>query len=86
MGESCAAIPKGKSPGVREGTNQADRPCMDEVLAARAADLSNQVSIAIAKKAMDADKEQGDAMVELIRRAMPQAPQGGHQGNLDLYA
>jgi hypothetical protein len=57
---------------------------MDEVLAATHANTANQVSMLVAKKAMDVDKAQAAALVEMIREAM--APQDVEPGRLDLYA
>ncbi len=58
---------------------------MDEITSAQSADLSNQVSIAMARKAMDSEKEQGDAMVDLIRQAAQTQPRPV-DGHIDLYA
>jgi hypothetical protein len=59
---------------------------MDEVSSVTNVDLSNQVSVLVAKKAMDVDKEQAQALVDMIRQATPPAPRQDGQGRLDLYA
>jgi len=59
---------------------------MDDVASIGSVDLSNQVSILVAKKAMDADKEEGQALVDLIRQATPPAPQQAGPGHVDVYA
>lgn len=56
---------------------------MDDLSAITQVDLSSQVSVLVAKKAMDSQREQGEALVDLIRQAMPPAP---HDGRLDTYA
>ena len=56
---------------------------MESVTAVRNLDLSNQVAVQVAKKSMDVQKHQGEAMVELIRDAAKVAPS---QSRLDVYA
>lgn len=47
-------------------------------------DLSNQVSVVVAKKAMDLQKQQGEAALQLLQAATEaQADQDGH---IDVYA
>jgi hypothetical protein len=57
---------------------------MDSISAMQGLDLSNQVSVAVAKKAMDSQKDEGEAMVELIRQAAQTQPTA--DGHIDLYA
>ncbi len=47
-----------------------------------------QVQIAVAKKAMDSERAQGDAMVELIKQAavVGDSLNAGGDGSLDVYA
>ena len=47
-----------------------------------------QVQIAVAKKAMDSERAQGDAMVELIKQAaaVGDSLNVGGDGSLDVYA
>ncbi|MFO0835188.1 MAG: YjfB family protein [Phycisphaerales bacterium] len=47
-----------------------------------------QVQIAVAKKAMDSERAQGDAMVELIKQAaaVGDSLNSGDGGSLDVYA
>jgi hypothetical protein len=61
-----------------------DEGSMESVSAVRNLDISNQVSVQVAKKALDVQKDQGRAMIDLLRDA---AKVGGSQtGRLDLYA
>ena len=57
---------------------------MDEITAATNANFSNQVSVLVARKAMDSEKEQGQAMVDLIRQSTPPEPR--QDGHLHVYA
>ena len=54
---------------------------MDPISSVQSLDLSNQVSVAVAKQTMDTEKDQGEAMVDLIRQAAKTA-----DGHIDLYA
>lgn len=47
-----------------------------------------QVQVAVAKKAMDSERAQGDAMVELIKQAaaVGDSLASGENGSLDVYA
>ena len=49
---------------------------------------SFQVQVAVAKKAMESARAQGDAMVELIRQAaaVGESLSTGEDGSLDVYA
>lgn len=49
---------------------------------------SFQVQVAVAKKAMDSERAQGDAMVELIKQAaaVGDSLNSGADGSLDVYA
>ncbi|MBL8762007.1 MAG: YjfB family protein [Phycisphaerae bacterium] len=49
---------------------------------------SFQVQVAVAKKAMDSERAQGDAMVELIRQAaeVGESLSTGEAGSIDVYA
>jgi hypothetical protein len=53
-------------------------------------DLSNQVSVLVAKKAMDAQRQQGEAAIQLLKAASESAPseQGAadDSGGVDVYA
>ncbi len=53
-----------------------------------ASNTSFQVQIAVAKKAMDHERAQGDAMVELIKQAaaVGERLDDGNRGSLDVYA
>lgn len=50
------------------------------------ADVQNQVSIKVARKALDAQQQQGDAAVALIKAAAEVARQTGAGGTLDVQA
>ncbi len=58
---------------------------MDDSSGVSGVNLSSQVSVAVAKKAMDSAKDQGMAMVELIKQAMQDQPPV-KDGRLDVYA
>ena len=54
-------------------------------------DLSNQISVAVAKKALDAQPQQGQAALELLKAASETEspePKGSvdDSGGLDVYA
>ncbi len=53
-----------------------------------ASNTSFQVQVAVAKKAMDHERAQGDAMVELIRQAasVGENLSDGEARSLDVYA
>lgn len=49
-------------------------------------DLSSKVSVAVAKKSLDAAKTQGDAAVQMIKDAAAVAPGGqSSAGRLDVF-
>ncbi|MFA6043951.1 MAG: putative motility protein [Phycisphaerales bacterium] len=50
------------------------------------ASVQNQISIKVARKALDAEQEQGDAAISLIKAAAEVAKQTGAGGNLDVQA
>jgi hypothetical protein len=69
----------------------ADISGMDAALASQItnANLGNQISTRVAKKALDVAKEQGDAAVQLIKAAAKNARSGGDNGlggRLDVSA
>jgi len=64
----------------------ADDRSMESMAAVRNLDLSNQVSVQVAKKAMDVQKDQGRAAVELLRQAASVAKPQGNSGRLDVLA
>lgn len=53
-----------------------------------ASSIDFQVQVAVAKRAMDSERAQGDAMVELIRQAaaVGDSLNPGEGGSLDVYA
>lgn len=64
---------------------------MSALSAAEGVDVANAVSVAVARKALDSQEQQGEAAVELLRaaaevgeRARAQAAQG--RGGVDVYA
>lgn len=78
------------SAGVRKRGPADDRTGMDATSAVSLApsNTNYQVQIAVAKKAMDSEKAQGDAMVELIKQAaaVGDSLNSGEGGSLDVYA
>lgn len=77
------------------GVFPADRSGMDIAAAASSMkdlDLKNSVSVAVARKALDAQKQAGESAVELIRAAaetgaaLAETPVRGGRGGLDLEA
>lgn len=75
---------------VRRPGSKADRTAMDTTSAVSLSTASSnyQVQIAVAKKAMDSERAQGDAMVELIKQAaaVGDSLNSGDGGSLDVYA
>ena len=60
---------------------------VSSVLAAQNSHLSNQVGIAVLRKAMDVEKAAGDQIVNMIRQAAAPTGDAEHRGpGLDLYA
>jgi len=63
---------------------------MDQIPALSTLDLSSQISVKVARKALDAQKEEGAAIVQLIQSAakVQSETQPGSSGSagLDLYA
>lgn len=59
---------------------------LDEILAIEHARLDSQIGTRVARKVLDTQQEQGEAMVQLIQAAaeVQDAAQAG--GGLDLYA
>ncbi len=57
---------------------------MESLPAVSNLDLSNQVSVQVAKKAMQVQKDQGDAAIELLRQAAKVT--ASTQGRVDTYA
>jgi hypothetical protein len=64
----------------------ADEGSMESMAAIRNLDLSNQVSVQVAKKAMDVQKDQGKAAVELLRQAAQVGKSPVVNGRLDVLA
>ncbi|MBI1191364.1 MAG: putative motility protein [Tepidisphaera sp.] len=48
------------------------------------ADVQNQISIKVARKTLDAEQQQGDAAIALIKAAAEVAKQTGAGGKLDV--
>jgi hypothetical protein len=72
---------------------RADEPGMDIASLATSVkqlEVSNNISIAVARKAMDAQKQQGDAAIQLLEAAAKTAPGGanpdGLGGRVDVAA
>jgi len=60
---------------------------IDAAMAINRAELDSKVSILVARKALDVQQQQGDAMVGLIKAAAETGQSGGNgQNGLDLYA
>jgi hypothetical protein len=59
---------------------------VSSVLAAQHADVSNQVSMAVLRKTMDAQQEEGASIVAMIAQAGEAGKSGGGGRGLDLYA
>jgi hypothetical protein len=63
-----------------------DELSINSASAIQQARVQDQVAIAVAKQSMDAQKQQGEAMVELIRSASPRPGQGSCSGGAcDIY-
>ena len=60
---------------------------INDAAAIKQMDVQSQVSIAVARKAMDTQKQQGDAAIALLQAAAETA-QGGNEfgGRMDLKA
>lgn len=77
-----------ESGSLRAGCAGADSHRMDPINAA-ALGQNFQIQVAVARKAMDTDKAEGDAMVELIKQAaaITDSTNGTRgDGSLDVYA
>jgi hypothetical protein len=62
---------------------------MDQLPALSNLDLSNQVSVTVARKALDAEQEQGVAVVQMLKAAADVQSSdraASNQHGLDLYA
>jgi hypothetical protein len=59
---------------------------MDPIAAVSQADTPSQISIRVARVALDAEQQQGAAAIELLRQAAQLQAQTLHeQGRLDVY-
>lgn len=64
---------------------------MSALSAVEGVDLSSAVSVAVARKALDSQEQQGEAAVELLKRAAEVGEQARAQvaqnrGGVDVYA
>lgn len=63
---------------------------MDQLPALSNLDLSNQVSVTVARKALDVQQQEGAAVVQMLQTAADIQPSSHHpvpsQNGLDLYA
>ena len=64
---------------------------MSSIPALSNVDLSNQVSVAVARKTLDAQQQQGQAVVDLLKAAAANersevAGSKGDSGGVDVYA
>jgi hypothetical protein len=73
----------GRHPVVDGSTMNIDAASLSQVAQAS---VQNQISIKVARKALDAEQEQGDAAISLIKAAAEVAKQTGAGGNLDVQA
>ena len=61
---------------------------MDATSGVSGVDLSNQISVAVARKAMDAQKKDGQAVLQLLDSATKTQSQTSHAtkaGGIDVY-
>ena len=60
---------------------------INEAVSIKQMDVQSQVSVAVAKKAMDTQKQQGDAAIALIQAAAETAQSGNEfGGSVDVRA
>jgi hypothetical protein len=59
---------------------------MNQIPGIQGLDLQNQVSVTVAKKSLDSERDEGAAMVELLQQAAQTAPQAKpSDGHIDVY-
>lgn len=66
----------------------ADDLIMDSIPGVGKLDLSNQISVAVAKKAMDMQRQEGQAALKLLESAaavQSQEAQASEDGGMDVY-
>ena len=67
---------------------RADTPGMDPVSAVSNLDVSNQISVLVAKKSLDEQSQEGAAAIALLQQAaqVQEQTQRPASGRLDVYA
>jgi hypothetical protein len=69
--------------------NLSDEPHMDATSGVGQLDLSNQISVAVARKAMDSQKQEGQAVIQLLESATKvqsgEAHGSSKAGGVDVY-